>query len=90
MSKYRTNSEYLNALLNELMPSLSRLLTKSSNDPGITALVKLFLSVWSRHQNAVGMDEMMETEAGQNEIEIELNDYSDFDECISDLKKYCD
>lgn len=90
MSKHKSNFEYLCALQNELMPLLSQLLARSPEDPGILALVKLLLTVWGRHQHAVSIDEMMETEGGQNDVEIELNDYSDFEECISELKKHCD
>ena len=90
MSKYKTNSEYLSALQNEVMPLLSQLLARSAEDPGIMALVKLLLTVWGTHQYAVSIDEMMETEGGQNDVEIELNDYSGIEECISELKKHCD
>src|SRR4051812_22795051 len=89
MDRSKTNAEHLHRLLNAMLPHVSRVIAKTNEDPGVAALARLLFIVWCRHQHAVAIDEMMETEGGQNGVEIELDDYADVEKGIADLARAC-
>ncbi len=87
---FNNNSEYLRDLHGKAMNALSLLLHKNDGNADMEILVRMLLIVWGRFEHNVSIREMMENgEICMNNeiIKAELDDYTDIEECISNIMK---
>ena len=87
---FNNNSEQLRDLHGKAMNALNLLLHKNDGNADMEVLVKMLLTVWGRFEHDVSIREMMENgEILMNNeiINTELDDYTDIEDCISNIMK---